>query len=427
MVKTSQYKTGIKDVRYIRITTYGQAKQLVKEELKKAHADAMNKTVVSLTEQMRTARAIFVAMPKNAPENYNGTEDEYQQMLTATEEKIVLLHDKLVSVQQEVEIELPINQDLVDKLEMKDSDVVMHYKRNMDDKKYIPEYCEGVKWLLRAPIEEADLPPARCDYNKKWSSAEGSTTGRSECQEVFNTLKTIFERDTHGVVWEEWKEEQFQELDTYLEDESPWTLPKCRRTSELAMHYSVQPQDTEEILTHAGFTASSRRARRNQTRDARRVEEDMKRAAELQKVDVGDFVFYWEELDDISNLEQYQGMSAPELRCPLVLGRAEEAWNPTAPTELIKVHRYRQNTGDMNKTFFAGILSATNGKWIVEIARESIVMVGPEFTASKATKGKKLLHSTKKKLCEIPIVGGQFQLVPGEGMQRVTYSAIATV
>ena len=142
----------------------------------------------------------------------------------------------------------------------------------------------------------------------------------------------------------------------------------------------------------------------------------MKRAAEMEPICSGDYVMYWEELANEDNHDEYRGMSPAELRCPLVLGRAVEDWNPSpqAPSN-IKVHRYRQVAGDMNRTFFPGILSANNGKWIVEITRDSVVLVGPEFSKNST----KLTHQTKKKLCEILVVAGQFALIPKDGMVRI--------
>ena len=212
-------------------------------------------------------RSTFVDMPKDRPEDFVGSEEEYRVKLQELEDEIMEVHGQLVNAQREVEVELPINQELLDTLQLKDTDVVMHYKRNMDDKKYLPAYCEGVKWLLQAHFGDGFALPARCDYSRKWSSAEGSTTGKSECQEVFNTLKTIFARDIHGVIsqaereeWEEWMLRQEVDGDSFLEDESPWILPKCRPSEDMAVVYSHQPQDMSEVLTHAGFSASSRRA-----------------------------------------------------------------------------------------------------------------------------------------------------------------------
>ena len=427
---------GIKEIRYLRITSYKIAKMMTLQQLQKDHDKMQADKIASLQERLRGLRTVLIeTTPDEAPAYFNASPEEWREVYANAAGEVDEVFKLLEAAKETVAVVVPSRQDIVDALDLKENDVVMHYKRNMDDKQFIPDYCEGVKWLLSVPLEKPEL----CDFDSRWISADEARGGRSELDDICTTLRVLFEKDVHEMVsmeeraeWRDWIDEQRDPNCTpqhYANGgEGAWTLPKCRNSIDSVVMLVEQTEDTSEVLTHAGFTASARRAERSENRRQQRVEQEMKEAAEMEYIEAKDFIMFWEAIVSDEEIEhaiqaEFQGVNPAELRCPLVLGRVVEAWDPANPTDKVKVHRYRQPAGDMNKGFSPGIQASDNSKWIIDVDRASIVMVRPEFgKVGKGQKVLKLTQKTKKKLCEIPQVGSSFFLVPGKGMIQTASS-----
>ena len=389
-----------------------------------------------MQEQLRALRTLLIeTTPTEVPAAFGGSPEEWREEYARAESEVDVVFKLLEAAKETVAVVVPSRQDIIDALDLKDDDVVMHYKRNMDDKQFIPDYCEGVKWFLSVPLENPEL----CEFDSRWTSADEARGGRSELDDICTTLRILFEKDVHEMVsieerseWREWIDEQRDPRCTpqkyAIGGEGKWTLPICRSSIDTVVALVEHPEDTSEVLTHAGFTANARRTERNEIRRQQRMEQEMKQAAEMEHIEAKDFVMFWEAVvaaEEMANAVQaeFQGVNPAELRCPLVLGRAVETWDPADPSDKVKVHRYRQPAGDMNKGFSPGIQAFDNSKWIINIDCASIVMVRPEFgKVGKGQKVLKLTQKTKKKLCEIPQVGSAFFLVPGKGMVQAASS-----
>ena len=87
-----------------------------------------------LTRQIERDAFYVCRYAKRPTRRFVGSEEEYRVELQELEDEIMEVHGQLVNAQREVEVELPINQKLLETLQLNDTDVVMHYKRNMDDK-----------------------------------------------------------------------------------------------------------------------------------------------------------------------------------------------------------------------------------------------------------------------------------------------------
>lgn len=410
------------------MTTYGRAKSLIKQALQNDHDKARIAKVSKLQDELRKSRQHMLELDVDKiPDGLDITLEQWREACGRAQEVQTNLYAELEAAKANIEVELPTRPDLVELLKLQDSDVVFHYKRNMDDKSFLPEYCEGVQWLLSVPKD----PPSLCEFDSRWSTPrEGGA--KSELEEVEHTLRVLFEKDVRGMLsaqekeeWEIWLAEQKKGDASPVDyaDESPWVLPLCKPTDEIDINLNSEEQNMSEVITHAGYTAATRRAEKSELKKQQRLEDDMKRAAEMAPIAAKDFVVYWEAVVDTNKTEddmrtEYAGLSMSELLCPLVLGRAVRSWDPANPMETVEIHRYRQPAADMNRVFFPGILAASNAKWIVEIARDSIVLVGPEFLKAGKGGGVRLSGKTKKQLCEIPIVRSQFFMEPKKGMVR---------
>lgn len=352
------------------------------------------------------------------------------EKLLGDEEAIAVKGDELEMAKQPVVVALPINEALVKRIDLQDDDVVMHYKQEMNCTKYIPAYPEGVKWLLQLPGDE----PGICPHSAKEWTMENIVTNLTKppqsqrdltCKEIVgfvadwekNGLTEVEKAD-----WESWLEDVQNAAEAYIE-ETPWSFPRCRSTFDAA-YYEMQGEDESkeegEFLVHAGYEAKEARAKGKRSREAKRIEAEADVATDYEPISVGDFLMYWEEVVedsalDAGVLEEYRGMKRVELQCPLVLGVAVEDCDVKEPGHTVKVERWRQPDGDMNKGFHKALLRSTNKVWIVDISRDSVLLVSPALLSGRPVK---LQHKTKKALCELEKVGGVFHLVAGQGMVR---------
>ena len=157
-------------------------------------------------------------------------------------------------------------------------------------------------------------------------------------------------------------------------------------------------------------------------REDRRIAEESKVARDYQKITTGDYLLFWEEVVEEENIEEamremYRGLSVAELRCPVVLGRALEDCDATDIGHEVKVHRYRQPAGDLNKGFVPGVLAGAGArKWEVDISRDAVLLIAPEFTNARPFR---LTAATKKKLCEVQPAAAMFNFGRGTGITRV--------
>ena len=167
---------------------------------------------------------------------------------------------------------------------------------------------------------------------------------------------------------------------------------------------------------HAGYTTAQNRERKAKIREGKRIDEESKAARDYQAITAGEYIMFWEEAyeGDEEAKETFRGLSVAELRCQVVLGRALESWE--APAEDLRVHRFRQPLGDLNKGFVPGVLAgAGSKKWEVSITRASVLLIAPEFTAAKPLR---LTAKTRKKLSEIAPVSNMYTYNKGTGITR---------
>ena len=85
------------------------------------------------------------------------------------------------SLKQHEEVQLPTPEC---DMERNEGDVVLHYKREMDDNEFLPLYAEGVKWLVEEPTE----PPLIAEHNKSWKATTVKANG-SEGKSPFESLR----------------------------------------------------------------------------------------------------------------------------------------------------------------------------------------------------------------------------------------------
>ena len=122
-----------------------------------------------------------------------------------------------------------------------------------------------------------------------------------------------------------------------------------------------------------------------------------------------------EDLNDEIIRSAYGGMSALELRCPVVLCVAVEECSKN--DNIVKLHRYRQVSGNLNLGFQQGILR-DNSKWIIEVCRDAVMMVRPDILSKKPVR---LSSKTKKKLCEVHPASAMYTFKVGTGIVRIGY------
>ena len=177
-----------------------------------------------------------------------------------------------------------------------------------------------------------------------------------------------------------------------------------------------------EVLVHAGYTAAEARRHKALIREEKRVAVEADDARAYEDIFAGDYVIIWEEalseemLNDDGIVSGYGGMCVTELRCPVVLGVAVEDCDKDAAT--VNLQRYRQTSGNLNLGFQPGVLR-DNSKWMIEVCRESVVMIRPEVLNRKPLR---LSSKTKKKLCEVSPVSGMFKFQPRTGIVPIGYS-----
>lgn len=200
-----------------------------------------NLQVLDLQETLRITRAELVARPKDPPSDYQESEEEYQAELEALEAKMTTIAENLQRAKEPREVELPYNIELQNAINISEGTVVIHYKKEMDEEKYLPLHPEGVKWYIRKPFGEAAL----CPHLDSWKTRPSDNV-KSPFEELRDNLismmddENVFTREEKED-WEGWIGEQDKCAEDYR-DESIWGLPKCIPLEDLEIVLNQQPQ-----------------------------------------------------------------------------------------------------------------------------------------------------------------------------------------
>jgi hypothetical protein len=455
-------RVGIKQVRYMRITSFRRAKAFVMAELRDRAAKARAKEILRESEQLRNLRAELHELPARHAGNFPDEELEaYTERRGLLQVQLNETFDRLQVLKQEAATApvLPSHPDPEVQLLRAEDDVVFHYKRQMDDPLYIPAYPGGVRYLLREPTGNPEV----CAFAPNWlktttavdladdavGAAGAAAQARPQPQGKRGKLgKSMFEsiRDDvkkviwhvaglataeHKAEWEHWIAEQDKEVADYVH-ELRWDLPTCTAREAILPVMNPVAASTDEIMVHEGFTNAARQQGLRAGRNAVRIAAEEEEARDFLPIAAGDFVLFWEAVIPDSELDAeqagaFRGLSREELRCPVVMGVAMEDCAVTAPGHTLRVHRFRQYNGNLNQLFKKGVMEG-DADWLMDVDRSSVLLINPSMAcdaanAALAKQGRpqkprvlKLSAATKKQLCELPLVGGRYEYVRGKGV-----------
>jgi hypothetical protein len=237
----------------------------------------------------------------------------------------------------------------------------------------------------------------------------------------------------HKKEWEDWAAEQTWSENDFRETLHPWILPRCRATIDIELPWAARSSNPPvEMLTHEGFTHLALNARKRKAVNDARIEAENMEARTYQAIQEGDFFIYYEEaVEGEENLEFWRskGISTAESQCCIVLAKANEPCITHETGVIFKALRYRQPLGNLNGKFIPGNLKgekrSDNIPWVVEVERDSVLIINPGFKSTPATKGRKddpnvrfINAATKKAIAELPKVVGKYKYVTGGKLMR---------
>ena len=133
-------------------------------------------------------------------------------------------------------------------------------------------------------------------------------------------------------------------------------------------------------------------------REVQRVVDGLKEAAKIRRLEKNDFVLI---LRDVGKGVRIKTVTEAEESLPFILCKTLESCprHPRADAT-IKVQYYRQERGDPNGTFIAGIQSgAGNRAWVDNVPRKSVFLIHPEMHSNSL----KLKTCTKKMILDLQV------------------------
>ena len=227
----------------------------MKRELQTALDKEQMCKIASLQLRLRDTRQELVNRPPVPGPAYQGTLAEYAKELSDLETAMEETAHDLAQSRRQRDAVLEINETLVNDVGIVNDTVVLHYKKHMDDKDFLPRYPEGVVWLREIPQDQPNL----CEHLDVWKTRP-SPNVKSPFEEFRDNIQRmltedgLFSEEENGD-WVAWMKEQDKCAADYA-DESPWLFPKAVRIEEADLVMNTEDQVSNAIQLSAYFASS---------------------------------------------------------------------------------------------------------------------------------------------------------------------------
>lgn len=266
----------------------------------------------------------------------------------------------------------------------------MHYKERRRDNDWLPDGA-GVSLLTKLP----EGKPGIAEYNSGW---DADRTERDIKQVLESRKSRSGKTDTDSDIsewqreWSEWfaqleGEGRVNDCVWGIEDVMARDMPvPNNEQEEEEIVRRPHRKRKRQIITHARYTKSQK-----QKED--RLEREEEEEDELERISKYDFLIVLSE-----RAEKVAGQTDEEVNMPISLCQAIRDFECESRDDIIEVRWYRQRDGDPNKPWMKGCLSGGSKKWVGEIERGSVLLVGASLTSTGNIKAQsmKALAETKK-------------------------------